>query len=100
MADNIQTISGDEIARIFHALDRLDDGIRDIDELCGDYNHGRYITDRQLGDILNVSRRTLANYRAKGEFGYYDLPGKILYDEKEIGQFLQRYYLPPFRTDD
>lgn len=48
MADNFQAISGDEIARIFHALDRLDDGIRDIDELCGDYNHGRYITDRQL----------------------------------------------------
>ena len=92
MADNFQAISGDEIARIFHALDRLDDGIRDIDELCGDYNHGRYITDRQLGDILNVSRRTLANYRAKGEFGYYD--------EKEIEQFLQRHYLPPFRTDD
>lgn len=56
----------------------------------------RYITDNQLAEKLHVSKRTLANYRAKGEIGYYDLPGKLLYEEAEIDGFLRKYYLPPF----
>lgn len=98
MADNFQALSGNEITVIFHALDKLKNGIENIKDSCHETVSARYLTDNQLSGILNVSKRTLANYRAKGEFGYYDLPGKILYNEAEIEEFLQRHYLPPFRT--
>lgn len=100
MADYFQALSDNEISAIFNALDKIKDSITNIDDVCQESVSNRYLTDNQLSGILHVSKRTLANYRAKGEFGYYDLPGKILYDETEIEEFLQRHYLPPFRTDD
>lgn len=100
MVDNFQALSGNEISAIFHALDKIKEGLANITDACHETASGRYLTDNQLSEILHVSKRTLANYRAKGEFGYYDLPGKILYDEAEIEDFLQRHYLPPFRTGD
>ena len=100
MADNFQALSGNEISAIFNALNKIKDGITNITDVCQETATGRYLTDNQLSEILHVSKRTLANYRAKGEFGYYDLPGKILYDEAEIEEFLQRHYLPPFRIGD
>ena len=47
-------------------------------------------------DTLNICKRTLASYRAKGSLGYYNLPGKILYADTDVEAFLQRHYLPPF----
>lgn len=100
MADYFQALSGNEISAIFNALDKIKNNITSIDDVCQETTSNRYLTGNQLSGILHVSKRTLANYRAKGEFGYYDLPGKILYSEAEIEEFLQRHYLPPFRTDD
>lgn len=100
MADNFQVLSGNEISAIFHTLDKIKEGLANIKDACHETASGGYLTDNQLSEVLHVSKRTLANYRAKGEFGYYDLPGKILYDEAEIEEFLQRHYLPPFRTGD
>lgn len=57
----------------------------------------RYLTDSQLSKELSLSKRTLANYRAKGEFGYYSLPGKILYAEAEIEEYLRQRYIPPLQ---
>lgn len=100
MADYFQALSDNELSAIFNALDKIKEGITNIDDVCQETASSRYLTDNQLSGILHVSKRTLANYRAKGEFGYYDLPGKILYSETEIEEILQRHYLPPFRTGD
>jgi len=42
-------------------------------------------------------KRTLANYRLKGIFGYYSLEGKILYADTEIEDYLKENYHPPYR---
>lgn len=97
MDEKIHTLTPDEIAEIFSQLDSLRNDIRDISSVSNnEIGKQRYITDNQLAEKLHVSKRTLANYRAKGEIGYYDLPGKLLYEEAEIDGFLRKYYLPPF----
>lgn len=97
MAEKIHTLTPDEVTEIFSQLDNIKNDIRDISSVNNNEIGGhKYITDNQLAEKLNVSKRTLANYRAKGEIGYYDLPGKLLYEEAEINDFLKKYYLPPF----
>lgn len=57
----------------------------------------RYLTDAALCRILNICKRTLATYRAHGALGYYNLPGKILYSDIDVEDFMLKHYLPPFR---
>lgn len=97
MAEKIYTITPNEISEIFSQLNGIRDDLRDIESATHNKSGGqKYITDNQLAEKLHVSKRTLANYRAKGEIGYYDLPGKLLYEVTEIDSFLRKYYLPPF----
>ena len=56
----------------------------------------RFITDAQLSENLNISRRTLQDYRDKGIIPFYRLDGKILYDEADIERFLMERYRPKF----
>lgn len=98
MADRITSLSNSDLSELFGMIENIN---RCADKISSDtipLLYGvRYLSDTELSDKLRVSKRTLANYRAKGEFGYYDLPGKILYSEIEIEEFLQRHYLPPFK---
>jgi predicted site-specific integrase-resolvase len=52
-------------------------------------NGQRFLTDRELSDILEISRRTLQEYRSAGIIPYYLICGKVLYKESEIQQFLE-----------
>ena len=49
----------------------------------------RYLTDREVAEILKVSRRTLQEYRNDGVLPYILLGGKVL--DKLRCQFLHRH---------
>ena len=90
----MQVLTSDEVCGIFSVIENVRKGIKALSESI---KPGlRYLTDSELSKELNISRRTLANYRAKGEFGFYNLPGKILYAEAEIEDYLRQHYIPPF----
>lgn len=59
------------------------------------FNGNRFISDTELAKKLRVSKRTLANYRANGIIGFYNIEGKILYAESDIEDYLKDHYLPP-----
>ncbi len=59
------------------------------------FNGNRFISDTELAKKLRVSKRTLANYRANGVIGFYNIEGKILYAESDIEDYLKDHYLPP-----
>ena len=59
-------------------------------------NYKRFITDAQLSEDLNISRRTLQDYRDKGRLAFYRLDGKILYSEDDVDEFLRASYRPKF----
>ena len=52
----------------------------------------RLLTDRQLGEFLHASRKTLQIYRKEKMLPYIELKGKCLYKESDIERLLRKNY--------
>lgn len=50
----------------------------------------RYITDPVLSERLQVSRRTLQDWRDKHLIAYIHVAGKVLYREKDVQSMLEK----------
>ena len=57
----------------------------------------RYLTDREVAQILKVSRRTLQEYRNDGLIPYILLGGKVLYRESDLERVLESCYHPAYK---
>lgn len=98
MKEKVEVLSALDLKPVFDELDALKTMASALSENSQPIFQGkRYLTDSTLSRRLNICKRTLATYRANGLLGYYNLPGKILYSDAEVEEFLQRHYLPPFR---
>ncbi len=98
MSERVEVITPSDLKPLIEDLCE----IKSLAETLGENNQPmfqgkRYLTDSTLCRKLKVCKRTLAAYRANGVLGYYNLPGKILYSDTDVENFLQRHYLPPFR---
>lgn len=85
----IQNFYADSLA-ILEIVERLNEGIRPT--LLGK----RFYTDAQLAERLNISRRTLQEYRDNGLIAFYRLDGKILYADDDVETFLKSTYRPKY----
>lgn len=56
-----------------------------------------YLTDKEVADLLRVSRRTLQEYRNERLLPYIILSGKALYPESGLREVLEANYRKPFR---
>ncbi len=54
---------------------------------------GEWIDAEIVCRMLNISRRTLQEYRTEGVIPYYRINGKILYRESDIEKLLQDNYI-------
>ena len=98
MKKNVEIMSASELMPIFSELEEMKVAARTLKKNCQPmFQDKRFLTDTALCQSLNICKRTLATYRANGLLAYYDLPGKILYADADVEDFLQRHYLPPFR---
>ena len=97
MSERIYT-GKDDAVKLFFSQCRLT--IEMSEQLIKEYKpmlmNRRFVTDAQLSENLNISRRTLQDYRDKGRLPFYRLDGKILYDESDIEGFLSETYRPKF----
>ena len=59
----------------------------------------RYLTDKEVAQILKVSKRTLQEYRNEGVLPYVLLGGKVLYRESDLEALLQECYHPARRQN-
>ena len=70
-------------------------------KMTGNYRpllHGeRYLTDKEVAQILKVSRRTLQEYRNDGVIPYILLGGKVLYRESDLERVLESCYHPAYK---
>lgn len=94
MTDNqVLTADNEQIAAALHALKR---GIRETDRLMKNYrppmNGERYLTDKEVSDMLKVSRRTLQEYRTARVLPFIIFGGKVLYREYDLQQLLEENY--------
>lgn len=64
--------------------------------ICGE----TFLNDKEMAEILKVSRRTLIDYRQKGILPYYIIEGRILYKESEINKILEERYIDAYRLND
>lgn len=62
-------------------------------------NGERYVTDKELAQLLKISRRTLQEYRNNGILPYYQLGGKILYKESDVEKLLEDNYYKTFQEE-
>ena len=71
-----------------NALENMKEVLVLYENLIGNYrpllNGERYLTDREVAQILKVSRRTLQEYRNDGVLPYVLLGGKVLYRESDL----------------
>ena len=55
----------------------------------------RYLTDKDVADLLRVSRRTLQEYRNNRVLPFILLAGKVLYPESGLRELLEANYRKP-----
>lgn len=82
----------------------FDELVKLYKKVTGNYrpllNGERYLTDREVSELLKVSRRTLQEYRNEGILPYIPLGGKVLYRESDLQKVLEEHYHPAYRTLD
>ena len=57
----------------------------------------RYLTDKEVSELLRVSRRTLQEYRNNRVLPFILLGGKVLYPESGLREVLETNYRRPIR---
>ena len=79
-------------------LDALLDGIERMDASHKtSLGNEQFLTDKEVSAWLQVSRRTLQDYRNNGIIPYILLGGKILYRESDIEKILMANYREAYR---
>ena len=67
-----------QMITFFQTMEPLLITIENVARNCRPFLNGeRFMTDKQLADILKISRQTLQDYRTNGILSYYLLGGKV-----------------------
>lgn len=51
-----------------------------------------FLDNKELGELLHISQRSLQDYRDQGKIAFYKLEGKILYKQSDIIKYLNDNY--------
>ena len=88
-----------EQGRVADMLLSLKNSHRRINRFLQEYtpplNGDRYLTDKEVAEMLRVSRRTLQEYRNNRMLPFILLAGKVLYPESGLRELLEANYLKP-----
>ena len=69
---------------------RFSDRVNELLAKQGGKSLNRWMDNQEVCQQLNISPRTLQDYRNNGIIAYYQLGGKILYKESDIERMLAR----------
>lgn len=80
-----------QIGLFFTALDEQPATIKQtLQNRTPHLNGEKYLTNREICQLLHISSRTLQNWRETGQVQFIKLQGKILYKESEIVRRLEQ----------
>ena len=79
---------------------RFSDRVNELLAKQGGKSLNRWMDNQEVCQQLNISPRTLQDYRNNGIIAYYQLGGKILYKESDIERMLAANYREAFRYAD
>lgn len=76
-----------QIGSLFTALDELSSAIKQaLQNRTPHLNGEKYLTNREVCQLLRIPSRTLQNWRDMGEIPFVRLRGKIIYKESNISE--------------
>lgn len=91
--EGIITKDNSRIKLFFSLLDNIQTKIEELAENNRPpFNGERFLTDKDLSNLLKISRRCLLDYRDQGRIPYIQLGGKILYKVSDIEKLLEDNY--------
>lgn len=74
-----------QISTFFTVLDELSNTIQQaLQNRTPHLNGEKYLTNREVCQLLRISSRTLQSWRDTGKIAFIRLKGKILYQESDI----------------
>ena len=83
------------IHSFFTGMDELSETItRALKNRTPHLNGEKFLTRKEVCELLHVSPRTLQEWRNRGKIPFIQLRGKILYKQSEILNVLGDKYLP------
>jgi len=95
MSMNLITKTDETYLSFLRKIEEMDNAVSKVlQNVQPSIGNERYLTDRELSKLLNISRRTLQDYRKEGKITYFTLGGKILYRESDIEKLLADNYYP------
>ena len=93
MNKKVLTLDDEPIASIYYTMKECNKKMGTIIREHRPLMDGnRYLTDKEVSQIMKVSRRTLQEYRNEGRLPYIQLGGKVLYRESDIEKMLRDGY--------
>ena len=96
MKQEILTLEQEQVADMLLSLKNSHRRInRFMQEYTPPLNGDRYLTDREVAELLRVSRRTLQEYRNNRVLPFILLGGKVLYPESGLRELLEANYRKP-----
>lgn len=91
--EGIITKDNSRMRQFFSLMDNIQTKIEELAENNRPpFNGERFLTDKELSDLLKISRRCLQDYRDQGRIPYIQLGGKILYKVSDIEKLMKDNY--------
>lgn len=91
----MELITNEDCQETLKILDNLIDEFQYVIKNYPPILHGeRLLTGETLFDLLNISKRTLQEYRDTRQITYLPLFGKTLYPETDLMKLLEENYVP------
>ena len=87
-----------QVKEFISSLDSMLDSIESIDKHYKPHLNGeRFLFNNEVSKKLNVSLRTLQEWRDIGLIPFIQIKGKIIYRQSDIDKLLQKYYFESWK---
>ena len=87
-----------QIKEFISSLDSMLNGIESIVKHYKPHLNGeRFLSNHEVSKKLNVSLRTLQEWRDTGLIPFIQIKGKIIYRQSDIDKLLQKYYFESWK---
>ena len=87
-----------QVKEFISSLDSMLSGIESIVKHCKPHLNGeRFLSNNEVSKKLNVSLRTLQEWRDTGLIPFIQIKGKIIYRQIDIDKLLQKHYFESWK---
>lgn len=94
----MELITKEDCTEVIDTLETLLENFNHVTQnFTPSLNGEKYLTTEMVCNILNISKRTLQEYRDNRQISYIPLFGKILYKESDIRLLLEENYIPQLK---